>query len=153
MSTRAVVTFENAEGTEKYHVYTHHDGYAEGTADKFADALNFAWPLPRYEAADFAAAFVAGSKPLKGGSIYFTTGKDAHGDLEYWYRVTQAPNGQLIVEAYQIVWGKLTGHSYGIQSYARFFYGRMKDFVATYGSQYAKSVWDANVQSDNPIAA
>lgn len=153
MSTRAVVTFENAEGTEKYHVYTHHDGYAEGTADKFPFALNFAWPLPRYEPADFAAAFVSGNKPLKGGSIYLTTGKDAHSDIDFWYRVTQAPNGQLIVEAYQIVWKLTTGHSYGSQSYIRFFYGRMKDFVATYGSQHAKSVWDANVQSDNPIAA
>lgn len=153
MSTHAVVTFESNDGTDKYHVYTHHDGYAHGTADKLADALNFAWPLPRYEPADFAAAFVAGSKPLKGGSVYLTTGKDAHGAIDYWYRVTQATNGQLIVEAYQVVWSKLTGHSYGSQSYVRFFYGRMKDFVATYGSQHAKSVWDANVESDNPIAA
>lgn len=60
MSTRAVYTFK--EGREVYHVYKHHDGYPSGAAAAITNALPFAWPLPRWEADEFATAFIAGNK-------------------------------------------------------------------------------------------
>ena len=62
MSTRALYTFRSEDGSDEHHVYVHHDGYPTGAADKIVAALEFAWPLPRYEADEFAAAFVAANK-------------------------------------------------------------------------------------------
>jgi hypothetical protein len=62
MSTRAMYTFRNADGSEEFHVYKHHDGYPTGAAEALVSALEHAWPLPRYEADEFAAAFVAANK-------------------------------------------------------------------------------------------
>ena len=65
MSTRALYTFYPGEdGWPKapIHVYKHHDGYPTGAADAIIAALEFAWPLPRYEHDEFAAAFVAANK-------------------------------------------------------------------------------------------
>ena len=62
MSTRAMYEFKDAGG--KRIVYVHHDGYPTGAADKFERTLksNLAWALPRFEADEFAAAFVAANK-------------------------------------------------------------------------------------------
>jgi hypothetical protein len=62
MSTRAMYTFRSADGSEEHHVYVHSDGYPTGAAEKIVAALEYAWPLPRYEADEFAAAFVAANK-------------------------------------------------------------------------------------------
>lgn len=61
MSTRAVYTFKDSDGSA-FHVYKHHDGYPTGAAQWLIAAKALAWPLPRYEADDFAAAFVAANK-------------------------------------------------------------------------------------------
>ena len=86
MSTRAVVTIKDENDT--FHIYTHSDGYPEYQVKRIADAVPFAWPFPRFQAMDFAAAFVRGSKEKGGGNIYFTTDWKAHGDLEYRYEIT-----------------------------------------------------------------
>jgi len=63
MSTRAVYTFIDPELPQNtYHVYKHHDGYPTGAAIAIANAQPYAWPLGRFEADEFAAAFVAGNK-------------------------------------------------------------------------------------------
>jgi hypothetical protein len=85
MSTRAVVTIKDESDT--FHIYTHGDGYPEYQVKRIADAVPFSWPLPRFEAMDFAAAFVRGSKE-GGGNIYFTKGHEVHGDLEYRYEIS-----------------------------------------------------------------
>lgn len=68
MSTRACYRFIPENGPNDWPgvvtVYKHMDGYPSGAADAIEAALNFAWPLPRYEADDFAAAFVAANKSL-----------------------------------------------------------------------------------------
>lgn len=87
MSTRATYEFRDERGTHT--VYRHHDGYPEGGLQWIANALPFAWELPRFEADDFAAAFVAGNKS-GGGGVRLTAGRDAHGDTEYHYVVTFA---------------------------------------------------------------
>lgn len=69
MSTRAMYTFigdKSGRSREQFHVYKHHDGYpingTSGAVFWLKAALDYAWPLPRYEADDFAAAFVAANK-------------------------------------------------------------------------------------------
>jgi hypothetical protein len=60
MSTRACYTFRSDQ--ESFHVYKHSDGYPSGAAEWIEAALQYAWPLPRFEADEFAAAFVAANK-------------------------------------------------------------------------------------------
>lgn len=60
MSTRALYTFRDNDGS--YNVYKHHDGYPTGAAIAILNALTLAWVLPRYEADEFAAGFVAANK-------------------------------------------------------------------------------------------
>jgi hypothetical protein len=94
MSTRAVVTFKDAYG--EYSVYKHCDGYPNGDGGMIAAihaAEMNAWKLPRFEADEFAAAFVAANKDGP-GYIRLTSGPMAHGDLAYTYLVT-CPDGKL----------------------------------------------------------
>ena len=85
MSTRATYIF--SDRYDSFTVYKHFDGYPKGAMKWIANALPYAWELPRFEACDFAAAFVRGNKD-SGGDIYFSRGKDAHSDTEYHYVIT-----------------------------------------------------------------
>jgi hypothetical protein len=102
MSTRALYTFGDNNG--EYHVYKHFDGYPSGAAQWIANALKLAWPLPRFEADEFAAAFVAANKDQCGG-VRLTCGKTwkeaGAADIEYRYDVTLA-NGKLDVIAFEV---------------------------------------------------
>ena len=60
MSTRGVYSFKDEYGT--YHVYRHSDNYPTGAAIALKNALVLAWQLPRYEADEMAAGFVAANK-------------------------------------------------------------------------------------------
>jgi hypothetical protein len=64
MGTRACYRFIDrpGEGAEVITIYKHSDGYPEGAVCWITKALDFAWPLPRFEADEFAAAFVAANK-------------------------------------------------------------------------------------------
>jgi hypothetical protein len=84
MGTRAVYTFIDAD--DRHSVYKHWDGYPRWGCQFIARALPLAWPLPRFEADEFAAAFVAANKQ-EAGDIRLTSGPDAHGDLEYAYQI------------------------------------------------------------------
>lgn len=70
MSTRACYRFfpENGPFYNDFPgvvtVYKHHDGYPKGAATAIEAALDFAWALPRFEADEFAAAFVAAGKQV-----------------------------------------------------------------------------------------
>ena len=91
MSTRAIYTF--IEKGARFNVYKHYDGYPGGALCAIRAALPFAWPLPRYEACEMAAAFVAGSKTEGGGGVYLMPGGApktvAPSDIEYRYVVKQ----------------------------------------------------------------
>ena len=65
MSTRACYRFIDPALTdpEVVTVYKHSDGYPDGAVCWITKALEHAWPLPRFEADEFAAAFVAANKP------------------------------------------------------------------------------------------
>lgn len=109
MSTRAIYTF--VEDGASYHVYKHHDGYPSGAATAIRNALDYAWPLPRFEADEFAAAFVAGNKDgakpgvpdqYRGGGVRLLHSGDwktvAPGDIEYRYEIS-LKNSNLIIKA------------------------------------------------------
>lgn len=44
-------------------VYKHSDGYPDGAVCWITKSLEHAWPVPGFEADEFAAAFVAANKP------------------------------------------------------------------------------------------
>lgn len=83
MSTRATYQFRDSRGDD-FTVYKHSDGYPQGAANWLANAIPLAWELPRFEASDFAAAFIAGNK-TEGGGVRMTTGRTAHPDTEWHY--------------------------------------------------------------------
>lgn len=107
MSTRAVYTFTDAN-KETFHVYKHHDGYPSGACEWIEAAKGRAWPLPRFEADEFGAAFVAANKPndgYPGGGVRLMPCGDikklAPMDIAYWYDIK--PKGQTLhVSCYSI---------------------------------------------------
>ena len=120
MSTRAIYRFYDDHN--HHAVYKHYDGYPSAAAEFLFKALTFAWPLPRYEADDMAAAFVAANKHSGGGDVRLLnmsqSGDKFDMGQEYEYEIFPAKNGQLIVRAW-----------YGdYQEGEVYFYGRLKDF-------------------------
>lgn len=98
MSTRA--TYEFIDNFGSYTVYKHHDGYPSGGLQWIANALKYAWKLPRFEAAEFAAAFIAANKPLcgsDGGGVYLSRGREFHGDTKYHY-IVQCTRNDIYVD-------------------------------------------------------
>ena len=88
MSTRATITV--ADERDHFDIYQHHDGYPDGPhglVRHLKAAERRAWDLPRFEAADFAAAIIATLKD-RGGSTYLTEDAAAHEDRAYHYRVS-----------------------------------------------------------------
>ena len=106
MSTRAVLTFVDTDN--QFHVYKHGDGFPGGKWGQIAclkRALAYAFPLPRFEADDFAAAYVAANKAkgkkyhdqlLQGGDVRLTTHWSAHPDIEFRYVVYAAEAGLMV---------------------------------------------------------
>lgn len=138
MGTRAVFTFKDNYNSEEFHVYTHWDGYPEYAALQLVRALDKAWPLPRFEADEFACSFIGANKSGE-GNFRLTKHWEEHGDISYRYEIWQAANKQLIVRAFN--------------PNMEIFYGRMKDFVKKYGNLEAREKWDEHVPSDNKLAA
>ena len=140
MSTRAVYTFvENDK--EFFPVYVHHDGYPSGAASKIVEAFKKAWPLPRFEADEFAAAFIAANKD-KEGSVRLTTGPQNHSDLDYVYEIFQSSrNNQLCIRA-----SKIIGHTP-----VEFYYGRLKEFIANYADEVTTRLWNTFDPSSNKL--
>lgn len=142
MSTRAVIVFgdraDMAVGDAKsYVVYSHYDGYPAGLASMFQTTLQsgLAWELPRFEADEFACAFIAANK-LRGGGMRLFHRWDEQPDIEYVYLVK--PNGsrkrELMVMAYPVVyespnpfkWPTVLGTGKPL------FAGKIDDFITRY---------------------
>jgi hypothetical protein len=107
MSTRCAVTVKDDRHT--FHIYRHGDGYPDGpngVPATLGQAIPFAWPLPRFEAMDFAAAIIRAWKERGGGNIYFCADPDLHGDLEWRYTVT-FENGALQIEVFDVYEGAI----------------------------------------------
>lgn len=98
MSTRGLYQFTDGEQT--INVYKHWDNYPEGAWGFIAAALPYAWELPRFEADDFAAAFVAANKKQGGGDIRLLNDASTNGDvlgIQYIYKIRKASGQNAIV--------------------------------------------------------
>lgn len=84
MGTRAVYTFKSHG--ESFHVYKHWDNTPLNAAAFIAAAAGKAWTLPRFEADEYAAAFVAVNK-TKEGDIRLIKSPKQCGDAAYFYTV------------------------------------------------------------------
>jgi hypothetical protein len=124
MSTRAIYTFYDSD--TEVHVYKHHDGYPynggvhNGTAYEAGglvwinDAKAFAWDLPRFEADEFAASFVAANKSDGGGVRLIGDQKpwEYASDCDYWYKVA-CIDGDLHVTVLSVDWfGEVRDHRF-----------------------------------------
>jgi len=127
MSTRAVFTFHEAGVKRKYHVYKHYDGYLEGAAEALKNALPFAWDLPRYEADEFTAAFIAGNKKDK-GDIRYSHGPKYHGDLSFTYDIWQNEEGVMLIDARKIIYDEITDKTKSV----RLFFFTFDEFFKQY---------------------
>ncbi len=118
MATRCTLTIRDRPGAnQSYSVYRHNDGYPDtqhGVLETLKLVLSYAWPLPRFEADDFAAAIIAAWKRpayrpspttpdyiAQGGNIRITAGRDEHNDTEYHYEITPTPKGRIRVMCYE----------------------------------------------------
>ena len=109
MGTRAIYIFE--DDNEEVAAYKHYDGYPQGAADFIEDAKEYAWAFPRFEADEFAAAFVAANKNPKGGEVRLINALfkdreemlDAHEWNDYYYVISYQPHHRdLWVEIWQM---------------------------------------------------
>ena len=93
MSTRGLYTFKDADG--EYTVFKHWDNYpisdnGYGAYQFIKNALAYAWELPRFEADEFAASFIAANKKAGGGDLRLLPADATNGDalgVEFWYTV------------------------------------------------------------------
>ncbi len=84
MGTRAVFTFTDENCTAC--VYVMCDGGPVSAIQQIMASLNYAWALPRFEADEFAAAFIRANKVYPGG-YRVVSERDQYTDWEYAYRV------------------------------------------------------------------
>jgi hypothetical protein len=118
MSTRAVYTFKDEDSS--YSVYKHYDGYPEGEGGGtgafgfIKAAKEFAWELPRFDASEFAAAFIAANKNKAGGDVYMTEGPQSHSDLSYAYQITR-DGSNLLVKVFEATGWDLAGEQQFIE--------------------------------------
>lgn len=102
MGTRAIYKFEDSD--DECFVYKHYDNYPQGAVHFIEAAKEFAWRLPRFEADEFASAFVAANKARKGGEVRLVSnhfnGEDdileSHHWCDYYYVISF--DGELQVE-------------------------------------------------------
>lgn len=129
MGTRAVYSFIDEKDT--FHVYKHWDGYPTGAIEFIDNALPYAWTLPRFEAMDFSASFIAGNKSKGGGDVYNTDHWQHHGDLEYRYEITLKDKK---------LWVKIFEKTYPSRKYNLFDMGFLDDLKIKYLSDEYKAV-------------
>lgn len=100
MSTRCSIEFKDAFGS--FNVYQHSDGYPSSIVPNIQRALKQAWELPRYEADECGAAYVAANKTGAGNLRLMDGGPRAWVkicDACYHYVVT-LEGGELLVTVY-----------------------------------------------------
>ena len=107
MGTRAIYIFEDEH--EEVHVYKHYDNYPQGAVDFIENAKEFAWDLPRFEADEFAASFVAANKDRKGGGIRLVNASfkdrdemlEANDWCDYYYVISKHNSQDLWIEIWE----------------------------------------------------
>jgi hypothetical protein len=140
---------ERGDHPQEFHVYKHHDGYPTGAAEAIANAISNAWKLPRFEADEFGAAFVAANKAKQAlaernpdyphidslcqGSVRLMETGDwkeiAPGDLAYRYEIF-VEDGELYVKAFSVH----CSYPENVWEEAEIFAGKFEDFQAKAGT-------------------
>jgi len=84
MGTKAAIKFTDEHGAQAI-VYTQYDGDPRGIQQKLQAAIKsgLVWPLPRFEADEFAAGFIAANKKYSGGIRMLSTMSDLWCDFMY----------------------------------------------------------------------
>lgn len=101
MSTRAKYTFLDSNSKHSVHI----SWFEPRKADKYIkNALKKAWELPRFEADEFAAAFVAANKrndgPVQGGGVrLIDPAFEIENDFQY---EVSCKDGQIWVKAFYL---------------------------------------------------
>jgi hypothetical protein len=97
MGTRAIYTFE--DNYSEVNIFIHYDGYPAGAAEYLAQWLGSekSWPLPRFEADEAAAGFVAATK-TRAGNVRIMPNRTAASDVEFGYRIGMK-NGKAWIQA------------------------------------------------------
>lgn len=89
MSTRGLYVVKDNENS--FTIYKHWDNYPSGALDFIKKAKAYAWDLPRFDASDFGAAFIAANK-TEGGNVYLTNESTTNADvmgIEFVYTIEQ----------------------------------------------------------------
>jgi len=115
MGTRAIYIFEDEH--EEVHVYKHYDNYPEGAVDFIENAKEFAWELPRFEADEFAASFVAANKDRRGGGVRLVNARfkdrdemlEANDWCDYHYVISKHNSQDLWIEIWESRPDKMNG--------------------------------------------
>jgi hypothetical protein len=98
MSTRGLYTFVDSDNT-RLNVFKHWDNYPEGAYPFIQNALALAWDLPRFEADEFGAAFIAANKK-GGGDLRLLNEASTNGNIlgiEYHYLITSEGNALKVI--------------------------------------------------------
>jgi hypothetical protein len=109
MATRCNIIVEDQ--FHRVRLYRHYDGYPKNVVPALFQALDYSWPLPRFEANEFAAALVRAWKDYGGGNIRIDGCPKRfeliHGDVEWVYIIKfDKTHGEPFVES---MTGTITG--------------------------------------------
>lgn len=109
MGTHAIVTFKDEDS--EHSVFKHFDGYPRVLLKDIERAKKYAWPLPRFEANEFSAAFVvaikmenvksvdnAGYNRDYGGGVRLVGLEEIENWVVDYKYLVECINGQLVVE-------------------------------------------------------
>ena len=109
MGTRAIIEFADVRDERPgngFLVYQHWDGDPVTVRTNVLAALPLAWPLPRFEADEFAAAYIAANKKREGGFRLVRYDVDTF-DAVRWHRV-YVEDGTLYVSSFACADGVIT---------------------------------------------
>ena len=134
MGTRAIYKFEDSN--DECFVYKHYDNYPQGAVHFIEAAKEFAWELPRFEADEFASAFVAANKNKAGGEVRLVShhlkGEDeileSHHWCDYYYVISF--DGELQVEIQESRYQKD-----GSVKWKKIWSGTHEDMMKEYGRE------------------
>jgi hypothetical protein len=100
MGTRSIWTFTDMGYTppQEMHVYKHWDGYPAGAVMFIVNtfASGRVWKLPRWEADEFGAGFIATNKE-GAGDCRLATSRHQASDVAFGYTLWAGQNGSLVI--------------------------------------------------------
>ena len=99
MGTRTTLKFYDKGTSNNYYVYKHWDGYPSNIVKCIEDSLKYAWELPRFEADEFATAFISANKS-NAGDIRYTHSHQMNADTDYRYNIT-CVDGKLNIDIFK----------------------------------------------------